>query len=234
MSLVSLAPVATVGSTPPRPAAERAAARWGTLARVEAAPRPTGPAAAPALADAAVRSAEALLASVATGDDSAFAALYDILGRSVFGTCLGVLRDPDHAAEVAQEVWVEVWRQAPRYDATRGSARTWALTLAHRRAIDRVRAVQSQRDRDQRVLDQSAERPFDVVADEVESTLEQSAVRDCLGTLTPTQHRAVVLAYYGGRTYREVADELDAPLPTVKSRIRDGLLRLRDCLGVSA
>ncbi|WP_315098674.1 ECF RNA polymerase sigma factor SigK [uncultured Cellulomonas sp.] len=182
----------------------------------------------------ASRSAESLLSDVARGDDSAFAALYDALGRGVFGTCLGVLRDPDHAAEVAQEVWVEVWRTAARFDRERGSARTWTLTLAHRRAVDRVRAVQAQRDRDQRVLDSSAEREFDVVADEVESALEQVRVRDCLGTLTPTQKQAVVLAYYGGRTYREVADELAAPLPTVKSRIRDGLLRLRDCLGVTS
>jgi len=211
---------------PPRraPADRRAAVRWGTLARVERRPDEAD----------APRSAESLLGEVAQGDDSAFALLYDLLGRGVFGTCLGVLRDPDHAAEVAQEVWVEVWRTAARFDASRGSARTWALTLAHRRAIDRVRAVQAQRDRDQRVLDESTEREFDVVADEVEAALEQVRVRDCLGSLTPTQKQAVVLAYYGGRTYREVADELASPLPTVKSRIRDGLLRLRDCLGVIA
>ena len=209
---------------PARPAEGRAANRWGTLARVERGPDEAD----------APRSAESLLSDVARGDDSAFAALYDTLGRGVFGTCLGVLRDPDHAAEVAQEVWVEVWRTAARFDAGRGSARTWTLTLAHRRAVDRVRAVQAQRDRDQRVLDESTEREFDVVADEVESALEQVRVRDCLGTLTPTQKQAVVLAYYGGRTYREVAAELTAPLPTVKTRIRDGLLRLRDCLGVMA
>src|SRR6187397_1212971 len=148
---------------PARPAEGRAANRWGTLARVERGPD---------VADAP-RSAESLLSDVARGDDSAFAVLYDTLGRGVFGTCLGVLRDPDHAAEVAQEVWVEVWRQAPRFDASRGSARTWALTLAHRRAVDRVRSVQSQRDRDQRDLDLSADRPADVVADEVEAALEQ-------------------------------------------------------------
>ncbi|GEK21945.1 RNA polymerase sigma factor SigK [Cellulomonas xylanilytica] len=207
-----------------RHAVGRAAGPWGTLARVERGPDEGG----------APRSAESLLSDVARGDDSAFAALYDALGRGVFGTCLGVLRDPDHAAEVAQEVWVEVWRTAARFDSVRGSARTWTLTLAHRRAVDRVRAVQAQRDRDQRVLDGSTEREFDVVADEVESALEQVRVRDCLGTLTPTQKQAVVLAYYGGRTYREVADELAAPLPTVKTRIRDGLLRLRDCLGVTS
>jgi RNA polymerase sigma-70 factor (ECF subfamily) len=231
MSLVRPAATGVVVAHVRDRAAERAADRWGTLARVDPASRPPGPAADPS---AAASSAESLLAAVAVGDDSAFAALYDTLGRGVFGTCLGVLRDPDHAAEVAQEVWVEVWRQAPRFDASRGSARTWALTLAHRRAVDRVRSVQSQRDRDQRDLDLSADRPADVVADEVEAALEQTRVRDCLGTLTPTQKESVVLAYYGGRTYREVADELAAPLPTVKSRIRDGLLRLRDCLGVSS
>ncbi|WP_231495937.1 ECF RNA polymerase sigma factor SigK [Cellulomonas sp. HZM] len=197
---------------------------WGTLARVVDAPDRT--------ADADPTGA--LLVAVAAGDDDAFARLYDVLERPVLGTCLGVLRDPDHAAEVAQEVWVEAWRTADRFDPARGSARTWVVTLAHRRAVDRVRSVQAQRDRDQRVLDESAERPFDVVADEVEHLLEQVRVRDCLGTLTETQHSAVVLAYYGGRTYREVAEQLGAALPTVKSRIRDGLIRLRDCLGVTA
>ncbi len=196
---------------------------WGTLTGV------TNPA-----RESVADSAQGLMAAVATGDQAAFASLYDLLSRAVHGTCLGVLRDPDHAAEVAQEVWVEVWRTAARYEASRGSVRTWVTTLAHRRAVDRVRAVQAQRDRDQRVLDESTERPFDVVADDVEQRLEQSAVRDCLGSLTETQRTAVVLAYYGGRTYREVAAELDAALPTVKSRIRDGLLRLKDCLGVTA
>lgn len=196
---------------------------WGTLTGV------TNPA-----RESVADSAQELMAAVATGDQTAFAGLYDLLCRTVHGTCLGVLRDPDHAAEVAQEVWVEVWRTAARYDAARGSVRTWVTTLAHRRAVDRVRAVQAQRDRDQRVLDESTERPFDVVADDVEHRLEQSAVRDCLGSLTETQRTAVVLAYYGGRTYREVAAELDAALPTVKTRIRDGLLRLKDCLGVTA
>ncbi|GCD20146.1 RNA polymerase sigma factor SigK [Cellulomonas algicola] len=201
----------------------RAREPWGTLTGV------TNPA-----RESAADSAQDLMAAVATGDQAAFASLYDLLSRAVHGSCLGVLRDPDHAAEVAQEVWVEVWRTAARYEAARGSVRTWVTTLAHRRAVDRVRAVQAQRDRDQRVLDESTERPFDVVADDVEHRLEQSAVRDCLGSLTETQRTAVVLAYYGGRTYREVAAELDAALPTVKSRIRDGLLRLKDCLGVTA
>lgn len=175
-----------------------------------------------------------LLVRVADGDQAAFAQVYDALSSGVFGTCLAVLRDRDHAAEVSQEVMVEIWRTASRFEPVRGSARTWALTLAHRRAVDRVRSVQAQRTRDQRALDEAVERPFDVVAEEVEDSLDRERVRHCLEGLTPTQHRAVVLAYYGGRTYREVAEDLAAPLATVKSRIRDGLLRLRDCLGVVA
>jgi len=179
-------------------------------------------------------SPDALLVLVAAGDDSAFARVYDALSPGIFGTCLAVLRDRDHAAEVTQEVMVELWRTAARFDPARGSARAWALTLAHRRSIDRVRSVQAQRTRDQRALDEQGERPFDVVAEEVEESLDRARVRHCLGGLTATQHEAVMLAYYGGRTYREVADHLAAPLATVKARIRDGLIRLRDCLGVAA
>ena len=184
--------------------------------------------------DVDVTSPEVLMARAAQGDQGAFAQLYDRFSGAVHGTARAVLRDPDHAAEVTQEVMLEAWRTAARYDAGQGTVRTWLLTLAHRRAVDRVRAVQSQRDRDQKVLDADQDRPFDIVAEEVESTMERQRVRSCLGSLTDTQRDAVLLAYYGGRTYREVADELEAPLPTVKSRIRDGLIRLRDCLGVAA
>ena len=180
------------------------------------------------------RDASHLLTLVAAGDEDAFGALYDLLAPSVFGTCLAVVRDRDHAAEVTQEVMVEVWRTAARFVPGRGSARTWAVTLAHRRAVDRVRSVQAQRTRDQRALDLDDAHPYDVVAEEVEDSMERSRVRRCLQALTPTQHQAVVLAYYGGWTYREVAEQLSAPLPTVKTRIRDGLLRLRDCLGTAA
>jgi RNA polymerase sigma-70 factor (ECF subfamily) len=178
--------------------------------------------------------ATTLLSAAAAGDQDAFADLYDLLSPAVHGTARAVLRDPDLAAEVLQEVMLEVWRTAPRFDPDRGSARTFVLTLAHRRAVDRVRAVQAQRDRDQRAADADHHIPFDSVAEEVEDTMERTRVRGCLGSLTDTQRDAVVLAYYGGRTYREVAEELGAALPTVKTRIRDGLIRLRDCLGVTA
>ena len=174
------------------------------------------------------------MVAVAQGDQQAFAALYDQVAGAVHGTCRAVLRDPDHAAEVTQEVMLEAWRTAVRYDRAQGSVRTWLVTLAHRRSVDRVRSVQSQRNRDQREIDADQDRPFDMVAEEVEESMERQQVRRCLGSLTDTQREAVLLAYYGGRTYREVAEQLAAPLPTVKSRIRDGLLRLRDCLGVPA
>ncbi len=196
---------------------------WGTLSPVSTARD------AP---DDDVASTDVLLERVAAGDEAAFARVYDALSSAVFGTCLAVLRDRDHAAEVTQEVMVEIWRTAARFRSERGSARTWALTLAHRRAVDRVRSVQAQRTRDQRVLDEQVERPFDVVAEQVEEAMDRQRVRRCLDALTPTQHEAVVLAYYGGRTYREVAEQLAAPSATVKTRIRDGLIRLRDCLGV--
>ncbi|BDZ42540.1 RNA polymerase sigma factor SigK [Paraoerskovia sediminicola] len=177
---------------------------------------------------------DAALAACAGGDSDAFGPVYDALSPSVFGAALAVLRDRDHAAEVTQEVMVEMWQTAERFDATRASARTWAVTLTRRRAIDRVRSEQARRARDQKDLDASAVgRERDVVAEEVDSAFERAAVRDCLDTLTETQRESVVRAYYGERTYREVAEDLGAALPTVKSRIRDGLSRLRDCLGVN-
>ncbi len=177
---------------------------------------------------------DAALAACAGGDPDAFAPVYDALAPAVFGTALGVLRDDDHAAEVTQEVMIEVWQTAVRFDASRGSARTWVVTMARRRAVDRVRSEQSRRVRDQKDVDgRLAGGGHDVVAEEVEQLLESAAVRQCLGSLTETQRDAVVRAYFGGLTYREVAVELGAAVPTVKSRIRDGLLRLRDCLGVN-
>ena len=212
---------------PQAPAGPVPAGACGTLVAVATLPGTRA-------AEPVVPSADDLLVAAAGGDEAAFADLYDVLAPAVHGTARAVLRDPDHAAEVTQEVMLEVWRTAPRFDPSRGSARTFALTLAHRRAVDRVRSVQAQRDRDQRVLDVQNERPFDVVAEEVEETMERRRVRGCLGSLTDTQREAVHLAYFGSLTYREVAEHLGAPLPTVKTRIRDGLARLRDCLGVAA
>jgi RNA polymerase sigma-70 factor (ECF subfamily) len=175
-----------------------------------------------------------LLHRVARGDSPAFELLYDQVANSVFGVVRRVLRDPAQSEEVTQEVLVEVWRSATRFDADRGSASSWIHTMAHRRAIDRVRSSQASHDRDQRVAARDHTPAYDEVAEKVEARLEQEQVRRCLGTLTELQRESVTLAYYGGYTYREVADLLAAPLGTVKTRLRDGLIRLRDCLGVTA
>ncbi|MFH5822895.1 ECF RNA polymerase sigma factor SigK [Georgenia sp. AZ-5] len=173
-----------------------------------------------------------LMEEVAGGDRRAFASLYDETSPMVHGTALRVLRDRDLAAEVTQEVMIEVWRGARQFDPTRGTVFAWIATMAHRRAVDRVRSVQAQRTRDDLFSAREYDRPFDDVAEAAERAAEQDHIHDCLKTLTDLQREAVVRAYYGGRTYREVAQDLAASLPTVKTRIRDGLHRLRTCLGV--
>ena len=179
-------------------------------------------------------SLEDVVARVALGDEEAFELLYERMAGQVLGLVRRVLRDPAQSEEVAQEVLVEVWRTATRFDRSRGSASTWILTMAHARAVDRVRSAVAATARDERVGVRHIGREFDEVAEEVELRMEQQAVRSCLSTLTELQREAVRLAYYGGYTYREVAELLDSPLGTVKTRLRDGLIRLRDCLGVMA
>jgi RNA polymerase sigma-70 factor (ECF subfamily) len=175
---------------------------------------------------------EDLLVLTARGDQQAFKAFYDQVAGAVFGLVRRVVRDPAQSEEVTQEVLVEVWRTASRFDPSRGSARSWVLAMAHRRAVDRVRSAQSASDRDDRAGRQAQQRPYDEVAEKVETRLEQEQVRRGMATLTELQREAVTLAYYGGYTYREVAELLDVPLGTVKTRLRDGLIRLRDYLGV--
>ena len=175
---------------------------------------------------------ERLLALVARADQDAFETLYDRLSGPAYGLVRKVLRDPAQSEEVTQEVMLEVWRAASRFDPARGSATTWALTIAHRRAVDRVRSESASAEREQR----SAAFPFSVddVAETVEASMDAEQVRRCLEGLTELQREAITLAYYGGFTYPQVAAKLELALGTVKTRIRDGLMRLGNCLGRSS
>ncbi|MEU4033291.1 sigma-70 family RNA polymerase sigma factor [Streptomyces collinus] len=177
---------------------------------------------------------EQLVREVALGDQEAFAAVYDAVAGSVLGVVRAVLRDQAQSEEVAQDVLVEVWRTAPRYRPDRGTAINWILTLAHRRAVDRVRSVEAAAARDSKAALLARTPEYDQVTEQVEIRLEQEQVRRCLRTLTELQRQSVTLAYYRGLTYRQVAEALALPLGTVKTRLRDGLIRLRDCLGVTA
>jgi len=172
-----------------------------------------------------------LLARVARGDQAAFEAVYDQFAGPVYGLVRKVLRDPAQSEEVAQEVLLEVWRTASRFDPARGSAAAWMMTIAHRRAVDRVRSETASVAREQRLT--SGPATGDDVAELVETKLDRQRVRRCLGALTQLQAESVKLAYYGGYTYPQVAELIGVPLGTIKTRIRDGLIRLRDCMEVT-
>lgn len=175
---------------------------------------------------------ESALFAVARGDEAAFAVVYDRAGPAVLGTVRRILRDPAQSEEVMQEVLLEVWRTAARFDPAAGSATAWITTLAHRRAVDRVRAEERAAQRDVRAAVAAAEVGYDEVVEAVEANLDRERVRRCLDGLTELQRESVTLAYYGGYSYREVARLLGVAEGTVKTRMRDGLIRLRDCLGV--
>jgi RNA polymerase sigma-70 factor (ECF subfamily) len=169
-----------------------------------------------------------LMGRVARGDSSAFEALYDELSAAVFGLARRVVRDPARAEDVTQEVFLEVWRKAARFDSGLGKAKTWVMTIAHRRAVDAVRRSESHKRQDHRAAPDEVS--HDEPADAVIAAQEHGSVRTCMETLTDLQLESVRLAYFNGYTYNEVATLLEKPLPTIKTRMRDGLIRLRDCL----
>jgi len=174
-----------------------------------------------------------LLIRVARGDEASFAKLYDALGPAVYGLARRVIRDPARAEEVAQEVFLQVWQTAARFDPERGRARSWVLTLAHRRAVDAVRHDQAATNRENS-YDWTSGPDYDEVNETVTVRLEHEQVRRCMEGLTDLQREAINLAYYQGYTYAQCATVLDANTSTIKTRMRDGLVRLRDCMGVES
>ena len=176
---------------------------------------------------------EELITLVARGDVAAFDVLYERHASRVLGLAKQVVRDPAQSEEVAQEVLVEVWRTAARFDPDLGSFRAWVTTMARRRAIDRVRSAQAADVRERRAAAAGLTPDYDQVSESVETRLEQERVRHCLGGLTSLQRESIELAFFGGYTHQEVSHLLSLPLGTIKTRLRDGLIRLRDCMGVA-
>lgn len=181
----------------------------------------------------AVDHAGELLLRIADGDRSAFARLYDMLSPRAFGLILRVLVDRSQSEEVLQEVFLEIWQSASRFTPNKGQGRSWVLTIAHRRAVDRVRSAQASADRDVTAGFRNVDVAHDGVAEEVEMRIEGRRVARALATLPDPQREAITLAYFGGYSQSEIAALVGAPLGTVKTRMRDGLSRLRREMGVT-
>jgi len=175
-----------------------------------------------------------LLQRVADGDQNAFARLYDMLSPRVFGLILRVLVDRSQSEEVLQEVFLEIWQSAGRFAPNKGQGRSWVFTIAHRRAVDRVRSSQASTDRDVRAGFRDMGVAYDGVAEEVELRIEGRKVSEALAGLPEPQREALTLAYFGGYSQSEIAALVGAPLGTVKTRMRDGLSRLRVEMGVAS
>jgi RNA polymerase sigma-70 factor (ECF subfamily) len=175
-----------------------------------------------------------LLKACGRGDQPAFARLYDATSSRIFGLAVRVVRDPAQAEEVTQEAFLEIWRSSGRFDPGRGSPLAWLLTIAHRKAVDRVRSAEATARRDEAYHQQNQSVDHDSTAEAAAASLEARRVRAALAGLTPVQREALELAYFGGYTHTEVATMLDLPVGTAKTRIRDGLIRLRDTMGVGA
>ena len=196
-------------------------------------PVPDGaPQGAPSGGDAA-RLAD-LLRQAALGDERAFAEFYDATSARAYGLALRVVRNPAHAEEITQEAYLDAWRSSTRFDSGRGSAAGWLLTIVHRKAVDRIRSVEAATTRDETWNRETAPVDHDQTSEAAQASLEAARVRNAVATLTDVQRQAVELTYFGGYTHTEVATLLDVPLGTAKTRIRDGLIRLRDLMGVAS
>lgn len=177
-------------------------------------------------------SSTALIAAIAAGDRDAFSRFYDLTAPMAFGLIRRVLRDPEAAAEVLQEVFWQVWQDAPRYDPTRGTPEAWLVMRAKTRAIDRLRSIR-RRDRTfVAPVDESvAQRSPDQAPNPAVVAEDRGLIQTALAQLPEPQRRVIELAFFEGLTHSEIATRLGEPLGTVKTRARLGLDRLRGVLG---
>ena len=175
-----------------------------------------------------------LLKGCSLGDEAAFAKLYDLTSTRLFGLVLRVVRDRAQSEEVTQDAYLDIWRNSSRFDPGRGSALSWLMTIGHRKAVDRVRSAEAARRRDTAYEARDRTAGFDQTVEEAHSNLDAQRIHRALEALTEPQRSALELAYFGGYTHREVASMLKLPLGTAKTRIRDGLIRLRDTIGLES
>ncbi|WP_457206078.1 ECF RNA polymerase sigma factor SigK [Nocardioides sp. P5_C9_2] len=200
----------------------------------DGAPAPGAPSGASPAGTTSAGQLASLLQQCSRGDEAAFAQVYDATSSRAYGLALRVVRNPAHAEEVVQEAYLDAWRSSSRYDPARGSALGWLLTIVHRKAVDRVRSAEAATQRDATYHRETRQVDHDQTAEAAHSSLEAQRVRGAVSTLTAVQREAVELAFFGGYTHTEVATMLDVPVGTAKTRIRDGLIRLRDAMGVGS
>lgn len=198
----------------------------------DGAPSPGAPSGPPA--DTSAGELAELLQRSSRGDEAAFAQVYDATSSRAYGLAVRVVRDPAQAEEITQEAFLEIWKTSARFDPARGSAVSWMLTIVHRKAVDRVRSAEASSRRESTYHQQNQPIAHDATAEAAQASLEARRVRGALSALTGVQREALELAYFGGYTHTEVASMLDLPVGTAKTRIRDGLIRLRDAMGVGA
>lgn len=175
-----------------------------------------------------------LLLRVAAGDRAAFGQLYDMLAPRAFGLILRVLVNRALSEEVLQDVFLEVWQSASGFAPNKGQGRSWVLTIAHRRAVDRVRSTRASTERDEKAGLRELNSGQDSVDDQVALRIESRRVARAMDALPDAQREALLLSYVGGYSQSEIAALVGSPLGTIKTRMRDGLSRLRQEMGVTS
>ena len=180
--------------------------------------------------DSNVTSLEDLLVQVALGNRATFAALYRGTCDRLFGICLRVLAQRSEAEDALQEVYTAVWRKAAQFDPSKASAIAWLAMIARNKAIDRLRAMPANPTRASFELAQNVEDQGASPPQSVETSKDRARLEHCLQRLEPKRRSLIHAAFFEGLTYEELAARIEAPLGSIKSWIRRGLLQLRECL----